>query len=89
MLLATPDRNSARHLLCAGILLLMGLAVQPVLSASQARDRSKGAPTMTFALRSTDFAEGASIPCAFTCEGEDRSPALERKFFYPSPHSVG
>lgn len=32
---------------------------------------------MTFALRSTDFAEGASIPRAFTCEGEDRSPALE------------
>lgn len=32
---------------------------------------------MTFALRSPDFANGANIPRAFTCDGEDRSPALE------------
>ena len=32
---------------------------------------------MTFSLRSPEFAQGASIPRAFTCEGEDRSPALE------------
>jgi Raf kinase inhibitor-like YbhB/YbcL family protein len=32
---------------------------------------------MTFTLRSPDFASGADIPRAFTCEGEDRSPALE------------
>jgi hypothetical protein len=32
---------------------------------------------MTFALRSSDFANGANIPRAYTCEGEDRSPALE------------
>lgn len=32
---------------------------------------------MSFALRSPDFANGANIPRAFTCEGEDRSPALE------------
>ena len=32
---------------------------------------------MSFALRSPDFANGAHIPRAFTCDGEDRSPALE------------
>jgi Raf kinase inhibitor-like YbhB/YbcL family protein len=61
----------------------MGLAVLPVLSLSlplpQPQDRTKivGAPAMTFALRSPDFPDGANIPRAFTCEGEDRSPALE------------
>ncbi len=32
---------------------------------------------MSFALRTADFAHGASIPRTFTCDGEDRSPALE------------
>jgi Raf kinase inhibitor-like YbhB/YbcL family protein len=32
---------------------------------------------MTFALHSPDFANGATIPRAFSCEGEDRSPTLE------------
>ena len=32
---------------------------------------------MAFAVRSSDFANGANIPRAFTCDGEDRSPALE------------
>ena len=32
---------------------------------------------MAFAIRSSDFANGADIPRAFTCDGEDRSPALE------------
>ncbi len=32
---------------------------------------------MAFAVRSTDFANGGEIPRAFTCDGEDRSPALE------------
>jgi hypothetical protein len=32
---------------------------------------------MSFALRSSDFANGAEIPRSFTCDGEDRSPALE------------
>ena len=32
---------------------------------------------MAFAVRSTDFANGSEIPRAFTCDGEDRSPALE------------
>ena len=31
---------------------------------------------MAFELRSTDFATGAAIPSALTCEGADRSPAL-------------
>ena len=77
MLLSSPDRISARRSLRAASLLLMGLAVLPVRSAPQPQDRSKGAPAMTFALRSPDFAHGANIPRAFTCEGEDGSPALE------------
>ena len=32
---------------------------------------------MPFTLQSPDFANGANIPRSFTCEGEDRSPALE------------
>jgi Raf kinase inhibitor-like YbhB/YbcL family protein len=61
----------------------MGMAVLPALSLSlplpqpQDRERTGGAPAMTFAMRSPDFANGANIPRAFTCEGEDRSPALE------------
>jgi len=34
---------------------------------------------MTFALSSSDFANGAEIPKQFTCSGEDRSPALDWK----------
>ena len=32
---------------------------------------------MAFAIRSSDFANGATIPRSFSCDGEDRSPALE------------
>ncbi|BDG02960.1 YbhB/YbcL family Raf kinase inhibitor-like protein [Anaeromyxobacter oryzae] len=32
---------------------------------------------MTLALRSPAFAPGAEIPAVYTCEGSDRSPALE------------
>ncbi len=32
---------------------------------------------MVFALHTADFAQGASIPRTFTCDGEDRSPALD------------
>ena len=31
---------------------------------------------MAFTLSSSDFAPGAEIPAAYTCEGEDLSPAL-------------
>jgi Raf kinase inhibitor-like YbhB/YbcL family protein len=77
MLLSRPDRISALRLRSAAILLLVGLAALPVRSGSQSQDRKKGAPAMSFALRSPDFANGANIPRAFTCDGEDRSPALE------------
>ena len=32
---------------------------------------------MPFTLHSPDFANGANIPRSFTCDGEDRSPALD------------
>jgi hypothetical protein len=76
-----PRRISARRVSRTVSALLMGLTVLPVLSLSSSlplpQDRSKGASAMTFALRSPEFAEGANIPRPFTCEGEDRSPALE------------
>jgi Raf kinase inhibitor-like YbhB/YbcL family protein len=77
MLLRSPDHIAPLRFLCAAGLLLMGLAVLPARSAPQRQDRSKGAPAMTFALRSPDFANGANIARSFTCDGEDRSPALE------------
>jgi len=81
--LSLPDRISAQRSFRAVTVLLASLAVLPVLSLSlplpQPQDRIKlaGAPAMTFALRSPDFPDGANIPRAFTCDGEDRSPALE------------
>jgi hypothetical protein len=77
MLPASPGGNSARRFFCAALLLTAALFVQPVPSSPQSQDRSKGAPNMAFALHSADFANGASIPRTFTCDGEDRSPALE------------
>lgn len=77
MSFSSPHRISVQRYFGAVTVLLIGMAVLPVLSLRLPQDGSKGAPTMTFALRSPDFADGANIPRAFTCEGEDRSPALE------------
>lgn len=76
MVLSSPDRISQRLFRAVSLLLI---AVLPVLSQRQPQDRATtvGAPAMTFALRSPDFPDGANIPRPFTCEGEDRSPALE------------
>ena len=78
-LLLLPARISAQRFFRALSVTLMGMAVLPVLSLSQPppQGSSKGAPAMSFALRSPDFADGANIPRPFTCDGEDRSPALE------------
>jgi Raf kinase inhibitor-like YbhB/YbcL family protein len=81
--LSLPPRISAQRFFRAASAMLTGMAVLPVLSLSsslpppQDRARTGGASAMTFALRSPDFANGANIPRTFTCEGEDRSPALE------------
>jgi Raf kinase inhibitor-like YbhB/YbcL family protein len=71
------DHITPLRFLRAASLLLIVLAVLPARSAPQPQDRSKGAPAMTFGLRSPDFANGANIPRVFSCEGEDRSPAFE------------
>jgi Raf kinase inhibitor-like YbhB/YbcL family protein len=55
----------------------MVLAVFPASMAPQVQDHPKGAPAVTFVLRSPDFDNGAKIPRVFSCEGDDRSPALE------------
>jgi Raf kinase inhibitor-like YbhB/YbcL family protein len=55
-------------------LLLLGLVSAP---SAHGQAGGKGATTMAFALRTSDFANGADIPRQFTCTGEDRSPALD------------
>lgn len=60
-----------------GAWVLTLLAVLAGASPAQAQNGSKGVPTMAFTLRSPDFANGADIPQGFTCDGADRSPALE------------
>jgi Raf kinase inhibitor-like YbhB/YbcL family protein len=76
MFFARPDPMLARRHLCVALLLPAVLALS-IRSAPQVQNRSKGALTMTLSLHSPDFADGATIPRAFTCEGEDRSPALD------------
>jgi len=58
---------------CLLLILTTGLGMMTPLRAQTGK---KGAATMAFTLHSTDFANGGDIPRAFTCDGEDRSPAL-------------
>jgi Raf kinase inhibitor-like YbhB/YbcL family protein len=57
-------------------LVALALTLSTVFPA-KAETPQKGAPSMTFTLRSSDFANGGEIPRRFTCDGEDRSPTLE------------
>jgi Raf kinase inhibitor-like YbhB/YbcL family protein len=57
--------------------LLALLNVLFAVSPANSQTPQKGVHSMAFTLRSSDFANGADIPRAFTCDGEDRSPALE------------
>jgi Raf kinase inhibitor-like YbhB/YbcL family protein len=77
MFLSSPQHIAPFRFLRAASLLLMGLAVLPARLAPQSQDHSKGTPSMIFTVRSPDFANGANIPRSFTCDAEDRSPALE------------
>jgi len=56
--------------------ILAGLLLPVPLDLAAAQTMAKGASNMPFTLQSSDFANGADIPRAFTCDGEDRSPAL-------------
>jgi Raf kinase inhibitor-like YbhB/YbcL family protein len=77
MLATQPQRNCQVSIFgfprWLGALLCALLAV----AGAAAQIQPKGASAMAFAVRSTDFANGSEIPRAFTCDGEDRSPALE------------
>jgi Raf kinase inhibitor-like YbhB/YbcL family protein len=69
------NRNLLMPFLCTLLLLL----VQVILTSSipvAAQTTAKGASNMDFTIQSSDFANGGDIPRAFTCDGEDRSPAL-------------
>ena len=72
-----PDRSSTRCALRFPVLLIITILAEALVFSARAQDRPKGDPAMAFALRSADFANGSSIPRTFTCDGEDRSPALE------------
>ena len=77
MFYAPPIRSLARRRFCATVFLIVTLAVPVLFSSAQARTSSKGQSNMAFTVRTADFAHGANIPQTFTCDGEDRSPALE------------
>ena len=52
------------------MLAVIGLAVQ-------AQTAQSNSPRMSFTVTTSAFAVGESIPREYTCEGSDRSPALE------------
>ncbi len=59
--------------------ILFLLLVQVTLTLSvrvAAQTTAKGASNMAFTMQSSDFTNGGDIPRTFTCDGEDRSPAL-------------
>lgn len=66
--------------LCVGIaciLLVLSLHLSHNTSGrAAAQTADKGASSMGFTIQSSDFANGADIPRAYSCDGEDRSPAL-------------
>lgn len=76
----SPSRGRVLHppVLAIVIALLAAAALVETASA-RAQSTPKGGTIMAFAIHSPDFASGAEIPRAFTCSGEDRSPALEWK----------
>lgn len=52
-------------------------ATMAILLEASAQTAAKGASGMAFTVKISDFANSADIPPQFTCNGEDRSPALE------------
>lgn len=56
------------------VLVLLTLMLLPFISTNL---RSQRGGTMSFSVISAAFAEGATIPKKYTCDGADVSPALE------------
>jgi len=56
--------------------LLAAAMLVNLLTTLPAGDDAQGAPSMTFSLTSSAFAEGGEIPIRYTCEGQDVSPPL-------------
>jgi Raf kinase inhibitor-like YbhB/YbcL family protein len=75
MLPSRPDY--VPHLFSSMACLLALLSALFAVFPASSQTPQKGVSPMAFTLRSSDFANGADIPRAFTCDGEDRSPALE------------
>ncbi len=69
------NRNLRTRVFCISFLLLVQVTL--TLSVRVAgQTTAKGISNMAFTIQSSDFTNGGDIPRAFTCEGEDRSPAL-------------
>jgi len=68
------NSNFVVRLLCISLVALVWISQSA--SKGVAQSAAKGASNMAFTIQSSDFANGADIPRAFSCEGEDRSPNL-------------
>ena len=68
------NRNLHLRFLSISLLLVVQTAVTSSVRVA-AQTNAKGA-SMAFTIQSSDFTQGGDIPRGFTCDGEDRSPAL-------------
>lgn len=59
--------------------LFLAFLVQPVLNGVPVFSNAKGGAIMKIELSSPVFKHGAAIPGAYTCDGDDMSPALSWK----------
>lgn len=69
---------------CAAIF-LFGSAIPQSLALQQ---HDHGGPAMTLTLSSPAFSHNGSIPAVYTCDGEDRSPALAWSGIPPGTKSL-
>jgi hypothetical protein len=71
-----PDSNHRKSIVDILRLVFLPVFLCCLPATGLAQTASKGAPGMSLTLQSSDFANGGDIPRTFSCDGEDRSPAL-------------
>jgi Raf kinase inhibitor-like YbhB/YbcL family protein len=67
-------RNLRSAVLCLSFFLSVVVLTPSIPGVAQTT--AKGASNMAFTIQSSEFSNGGDIPRAFSCDGEDRSPAL-------------
>src|ERR1700758_4769550 len=70
------QRNRTLLVRSLSISIFASMWVSQATSPAAAQTALQGASNMAFTIQSSGFANGADIPRAFTCDGEDRSPDL-------------